>query len=137
MLQIYLYQYWTVAETQKKGRSAPRPCVDLIIKLYSLQVNQIFGVRKRVISQGFTLNEGPRAARFSPHYPSIPFTSLSLSFPLSIPLYPSLSLSLSPSLPPSLPLSLISPSLSIYFLLPSFLSLSFSLSSLYHSLWRI
>ena len=31
MLQIYLYQYWTVAETQKKGRSAPRPCVDLII----------------------------------------------------------------------------------------------------------
>ena len=31
MLQIYLYQYWTVAETQKKGRSAPRPCVDIII----------------------------------------------------------------------------------------------------------
>ena len=31
MLQIYLYQYWTVAETQKKERSAPRPCVDLII----------------------------------------------------------------------------------------------------------
>jgi hypothetical protein len=26
MLQIYLYQYWTVAEMQKKGRSAPRPC---------------------------------------------------------------------------------------------------------------
>ena len=34
MLQIYLYQYWTVAETQKKGRSAPRPCVDLIIINY-------------------------------------------------------------------------------------------------------
>ena len=26
MLQIYLYQYLTVAELQKKGRSAPRPC---------------------------------------------------------------------------------------------------------------
>ena len=35
MLQIYLYQYWTVAETQKKGRSAPRPCVDLIIIKFS------------------------------------------------------------------------------------------------------
>ena len=34
MLQIYLYQYWTVAETQKKGRSAPRPSVDLIIINY-------------------------------------------------------------------------------------------------------
>jgi hypothetical protein len=34
MLQIYLYQYWNVAETQKKGRSAPRPCVDLIIFNY-------------------------------------------------------------------------------------------------------
>ena len=30
MLQIY----WTVAETQKKGRSALRPCVDLIIIIY-------------------------------------------------------------------------------------------------------
>jgi hypothetical protein len=37
MLQIYLYQYWTVAETQKKGRSAPRPCVDLIINLLYFQ----------------------------------------------------------------------------------------------------
>ena len=64
----------------------------------------------------------------SPLYPSI-----SLSLPLFPSLYPSLSLS--PSLPPSL--SLISPSLSISFLLPFFLSLSFSLSSLYHSLWRI
>ena len=26
MLQIYLYQYWTVAKTQKKGRLAPQPC---------------------------------------------------------------------------------------------------------------
>ena len=26
MLQIYLYQYWTAAKTQKKGRSAPLPC---------------------------------------------------------------------------------------------------------------
>ena len=26
ILQIYLYQYWTVAETQKKGRSAPLQC---------------------------------------------------------------------------------------------------------------
>ena len=33
-LQIYQYKYWTVAETQKKGRSAPRPCVDLIIILF-------------------------------------------------------------------------------------------------------
>ena len=39
MLKIYLFQYWIVAETQKEGRSAPRPCtysvhctcVDLII----------------------------------------------------------------------------------------------------------
>ena len=25
MMQIYLYQYWTVAKKKKKGRSAPRP----------------------------------------------------------------------------------------------------------------
>ena len=38
MLQIfYLYQYWTVAETQKKGRSTPRPCVEPII---NMQLNQ-------------------------------------------------------------------------------------------------
>ena len=63
-----------------------------------------------------------------PFHLSIPFTSLSLSplypFHLSIP-FTSLSLSLS--------LSLISPSLSKSLLLPFFLSLS----SLYHSLWRI
>ena len=59
---------------------------------------------------------------------SIPFTSQSLS-----PLYPFhlhspfTSISLSP-----LSLSLISPSLSISLLLPFFLSLSFSLSSVYH-----
>ena len=72
----------------------------------------------------------------SPLYPS-----LSLSLPpspsLSIPLYPSLpfSLSFSPSL--SFSLLSLSPSLSISLLLPFFHSLSFSLSSLYHSLWRI
>ena len=33
MLKVYLHQYWTVVETQKKGRSSPRPCVDLIILL--------------------------------------------------------------------------------------------------------
>ena len=39
MLQIYLYQYWTVAETQKKGRSAPRLCVDLIIIIIKFTPN--------------------------------------------------------------------------------------------------
>ena len=34
MLQIYLYKYQTVAKTQKKKRSAPRPCVDLIINYH-------------------------------------------------------------------------------------------------------
>ena len=72
----------------------------------------------------------------SPHYPSIPFTSLSLSIPLfpslslSFPLFPSLyhSLSLSPS--PSIPISLsFSPSLSLSLLsLPPSLYLSFYLS---------
>ena len=42
MLQIYLYQYWTVAETQKKGRSAPRPCVDLIIIIRYTNKTQIW-----------------------------------------------------------------------------------------------
>jgi hypothetical protein len=71
-------------------------------------------------------------ARSIPISPSLPLsTPLSPSLSLSIPLSPSLSLSLL-----SLPLFLISPSLSISLLLPYFLSLSFSLSSLYHSLWR-
>ena len=38
------FQYWTVAETHKKGRSAPRPCVDLIINYYII-INLILLLR--------------------------------------------------------------------------------------------
>ena len=50
MLQIYLYQYWTVAETQKKGISAPRPCVDLIIiiKLLNYSYEKIKGEPRNI-----------------------------------------------------------------------------------------
>ena len=32
MLQIHLYQYWTVAETQLKRRSAPRPSMSTMCR---------------------------------------------------------------------------------------------------------
>ena len=56
MLQIYLYQYWTVAETQKKGRSAPRLytvyiCVDLII------INYLYRVKERISETSKALQE--------------------------------------------------------------------------------
>ena len=82
-------------------------------------------------------------SRFGRFYEDFPFHSLSLSlslslYPFHLSLYLFLSLSLSVSLSLlSLPPSLISPSLSISPLLLFFLSLSFSLSSLYHSIWRI
>jgi hypothetical protein len=82
---------------------------------------------RRFHELGFTLKEGPCAARFSPHYPSIPFTSLSLSIPLSPSLSLSLSLSLSPSLPPSLSLLSLPPSLYLSFYLSFSLFLCLSL----------
>ena len=48
MLQIYLYQYWTVAEAQKKGRSAPWPCT--VYKLYMCPPNYYYSLRMLIIN---------------------------------------------------------------------------------------
>ena len=98
---------------------------------YSHNFGKALGEGFGLLCAPFTLSIPFTSLSLSPLYlfhPSIPFTSLSFS-PLSF----SLSLSYL-----SLPLY-ISPSifLSLSLLLPFFLSVSFSLSSLYHSLWRI
>ena len=92
---------------------------------HSHNLGKAFGEGLGLLCAPFTLSIPFTSLSLSPLYPfhlSISFSSLSLS-----PLYPFSPLS------PSLSLSLISPSLSISLLLPFFLSLS----SLYHSFWRI
>ena len=86
--------------------------------------------------EDFALKEGTVPLPFSRNRPENQSHNLGKALAEGLGLLKTGSLSLSLSLSP-LSLSLISPSLSISLLLPFFLSLSFSLSSLYHSLWRI
>ena len=128
MLQIYLYQYWTMAETQKKGGSDPRPCVDLIIIIYYYWE----------ISRGFYSQRGNRPPlSFSRNRPENHSHNLGKALGKGLGLLKTGSLSLSLSLSPLYPfnLSISFTSLSFSPLYPFHLSLSLSLLSLPPSLY--